>query len=84
MNKTINLRVKKEVNTTDELKIRKFKGTLITQGFTEIIHIADQDDIFYLNSFSISPDHKKQVEDFVIDYISDNDLQDTITLIAVH
>ena len=81
MQKTIKLRVKKEIDLTHEFKIMKFKGTLITQGFTEIIHIADENENFYLNSFSIAPDSKKQVEDFVTEYISDHNLADTIALV---
>lgn len=81
MDKTIKLRVKREVDTPNELKILKLKGTLITEGFTEIIHIADESEDFYLNSFSISPGNKKKAEDFVLNYILSNNLTDTITLI---
>lgn len=82
MNKTIKLRVKKEIDRSNELKILKLKGSLITKGYTEIIHIQDENKDFYLNSFSTSPDHKKEAEDFVLDYISTNDLDDTITLLS--
>lgn len=82
MDKTIKLRVKKEIDRSNELKILKLKGSLITKGYTEIIHIEDENEDFYLNSFSTSPDHKKEAEDFVLDYISTNDLGDTITLLS--
>lgn len=82
MDKTIKLRVKKEIDISNELKVLKLKGTLITKGFTEIIHIADENEDFYLNSFSTAPDHKREAEDFVLDYISSNDLTDTITLLG--
>lgn len=82
MNKTIKLRVKKEIDRSNELKVLKLKGSLITKGYTEIIHIADENEDFYLNSFSTSVDHKKEVEDFVLDYISINNLSDTITLLS--
>ncbi|MFV8324860.1 hypothetical protein [Flavobacterium sp. ZS1P14] len=82
MNKTIKLRVKKEIDRNNELKVLKLKGSLITKGYTEIIHIADENEDFYLNSFSTSVDHKKEAEDFILDYISDNNLTDTITLIS--
>lgn len=81
MDKTIKMRVKREVATNEEIKILKLKGTLITKGYTEIIHIADEDEKFYLNSFTTSPDNKKKAEDFVLHYISSNDLEDAITLI---
>lgn len=81
MDKTIKLRVKKEIGNSNELKVLKLKGALITKGYTEIIHIADENEDFYLNSFSTSSVIKKDVENFVLDYISNNNLTDTITLI---
>lgn len=81
MDKTIKLRVRKEIDRSNELKVLKLKGSLITKGYTEIIHIADENEDFYLNSFSTSPDHKKEAENFVLDYISVNNLTDTITLL---
>ncbi|CAA9202425.1 hypothetical protein [Flavobacterium collinsii] len=81
MNKTIKLRVKKEIDHSGELKVMKLKGSLITKGYTEIIHIADENEYFYLNSFSTLPDNKKEVEHFVLDFISNHNLADTITLI---
>jgi hypothetical protein len=82
MDKTIKLRVKKEIGNSDELKVLKLKGALIGKKYTEIIHIADENEDFYLNSFSSSPVHKKEVEDFILDYISNNNLVDTITLVS--
>ncbi|WP_374173184.1 hypothetical protein [Flavobacterium tructae] len=82
MEKTIKLRVRKEIDNSRELKVLKLKGSLITKGYTEIIHIADENEDFYLNSFSTSSDHKKEAEDFVLDYISTNDLTDTIILLG--
>ncbi|PZX92800.1 hypothetical protein DOS84_13075 [Flavobacterium aquariorum] len=82
MNKTIKLRVKKEIGNSDELKVLKLKGALIAKKYTEIIHIIDENDDFYLNSFSSSPAHKKEAEDFILDYISNNNLTGTITLVS--
>ena len=83
MDKTIKLRVKKEIDNSNELKVLKLKGTLITKGYTEIIHIADESEDFYLNSFSTSSDRKKEAEQFVLNYISSHDLKDTIILLGV-
>lgn len=82
MDKTIKLRVRKEIGNGDELKVLKLKGALIAKKYTEIIHIADENEDFYLNSFSTSPENKKEAEHFVLDYISDNNLMDTITLLS--
>jgi hypothetical protein len=81
MDKTIKLRVKKEIDNRSELKVLKLKGTLISKGYTEIIHIADENEDFYLNSFSTSPENKKEAEYFVLDYITNHNLLDTITLL---
>jgi hypothetical protein len=81
MNKIIKLRVKKEIDNNSELKVLKLKGTLISKGYTEIIHIADENTEYYLNSFSISLENKKEVEDFVLDYITNHDLIGTILLL---
>lgn len=83
MNKTIKLRVKKEIENSDELKVLKLKGSLISKGYTEIIHIADENEDFYLNFFSISQGSKKEVEDFVLNYIGTNNLGDTLALIGI-
>jgi hypothetical protein len=82
MDKTIKLRVKKEIGNDNELKVLKLKGALIAKKYTEIIHIADENEDFYLNSFSTSPENKKDAEHFVLDYISNNNLKDTITLVS--
>lgn len=81
MDKTINLRVKKEIDNSSELKVLKLKGTLISKGYTEIIHIADENTEYYLNSFSTSPENKKEAEHFVLSYIIDHNLADTISLL---
>ena len=82
MTKTIKLRVKKEIDRNSEFKVLKLKGSLITKGFTEIIHIEDENENFYLNSFSTSRENKKEADDFILDYISVNNLSEIITLIS--
>jgi len=81
MNKTIKLRVKKEIDRKSELKVLKLKGTLITKGFTEIIHIEDENEDFYLNTFSTYAVLIKEAEKFIIDFISINEITDSVTLI---
>ena len=81
MDKTIKLRIKKEIDNSSELKVLKLKGSLISIGYTEIIHIADENTEYYLNSFSTSPENKNEVEHFLLDYITNHDLAGTISLI---
>ena len=83
MDKIIKLRVKKEIDRANEIKVLKLKGTLITKGFTEIIHIEDENEDFYLNTFSTAPEQKKDAENYVLEYISTNNLNDTISLINI-
>ena len=59
MNKTIKLRVRKEIDRENELKVLKLKGALIIKGYTEIIHIENENEDFYVNTFSTSTDLKK-------------------------
>lgn len=82
MNTTIKLRVKKEIGNSDELKVLKLKGNLITNGYTEIIHIDDENEDFYLNTFSTSSESQKQVENFVLGYISEHNLGGMISLLS--
>jgi hypothetical protein len=82
MNKTIKLRVKKEIERESELKVLKLKGTLITNGYTEIIYIEDENKDFHVNTFSTSIDLKKEAENYILDYISSHNLNDIITLLS--
>ena len=81
MDKTIKLRIKKEIDHSNALKVMKLKGSLISKGYTEIIHIADENSEYYLNSFSTSLENKKEVDSFVLDYITNHDLSDSIVLL---
>lgn len=82
MNKTIKLRVRKEIERESELKVLKLKGALITKDYTEIIHIEDENEDFYVNTFSTSADQKKEAENYILDYISSHNLNDIITLLS--
>lgn len=43
MEKGMKLKVRKELNGRQQSNIIKLKGSLISKGYTEIIHILDQD-----------------------------------------
>lgn len=81
MPKTIHLRVKKELEGAELQKVLKFKGALIKGSFTEIIHIADEDQQHHLNFFTAATQDKKQTEDFVKHYIAQNNLEGVVTLL---
>ncbi|MFB9079190.1 hypothetical protein ACFFLS_03980 [Flavobacterium procerum] len=81
MESTIKLRVRKEIDNGSEFKVIKLKGSLIAGGFTEIIHISDEDEHYYLNTFSTPSRNKKSTEEFLLGYIADHQLNDAVMLL---
>lgn len=81
MPKTIHLRIKKEMDSHGMQKVLKFKGALIKGCYTEIIHIADKDEMFHLNFFTVSAEDKKPAEEFIRRYIQENNIGDLVFLI---
>ncbi len=81
MNTTIRLRIKKDIDTATEKKILKLKGSLIAQSFTDIIHYDDDGLDFYINYFSVNPNSKKEVIDYIEVYITDAGVMDIIALV---
>ncbi|WP_456311736.1 hypothetical protein [Pseudomonas shirazensis] len=80
MEKAIKLKVRKEVNGHQQFNIIKLKGSLISKGYTEIIHILDQDDEFHINSFETAVGTTDEVQEFIKDFITKENLADTVTL----
>ncbi|MBS7231580.1 hypothetical protein KHA90_11150 [Flavobacterium psychroterrae] len=80
MEKAIKLKVRKELSGQEQQNIIKLKGSLISKGYTEIIHILDQDDDFHINSFETTPESKNEVQEFIKAFITRENLTDTITL----
>jgi len=79
MDKAIKLKVRKELDAQQQLNIIKLKGTLISKGYTEIIHILDQDDEFHINSFETPLETTNEVQAFITEFINKENLKDTIT-----
>ncbi|MEO6176316.1 MAG: hypothetical protein ABIP27_14290 [Flavobacterium circumlabens] len=80
MDKAIKLKVRKELDSQQQLNIIKLKGTLISRGYTEIIHILDQDEEFHINSFETSVESSTEVREFITEFINKENLAETITL----
>lgn len=78
MEKTIRLKVRKDLDPRRQLTVIKLKGSLISKGYTEIIHILDQDDEFHINTFETAPGHKNEVQQYIEAFITREDLADTI------
>ncbi|WP_031453324.1 hypothetical protein [Flavobacterium chungangense] len=80
MDKSIKLKVRKELNGQQQLNIIRLKGSLISKGYTEIIHILDQDDEFHINSFETPLESTNEVQEYITAFINKENLNDTITL----
>lgn len=80
MEKAVQLKVRKDLDGREQLNIIKLKGSLISRGYTEIIHIMDQDDIFHINSFETPAACRNEVHEFIAAFISQENLEHTVTL----
>lgn len=82
MEKAIRLRVRKELDGRQQLNVIRLKGSLISKGYTEIIHILDQDDEFHINSFETSRENIKEAHEFITAFISKENLSDAVTIFS--
>lgn len=80
MGKAIKLQIRKELNGYQQLNVIRLKGSLISNGFTEIIHINDFDDEFHINTFETLPSETDAVLDFINSFIQQKDLNNTVTI----
>ncbi|SFD96830.1 hypothetical protein [Flavobacterium phragmitis] len=78
MEKAIQLKVRKDLDPRQQLTVIKLKGSLISKGYTEIIHILDQDDEFHLNTFETAQDRRSEVHQYIAAFINAENLSDTI------
>lgn len=79
MEKAIKLKVRKELDSHQQLNIIKLKGSLISKGYTEIIHIMDQDEEYHINYFDTPVESKNEVLAFINDFIVKENLTDSIS-----
>ncbi|QSW88879.1 MULTISPECIES: hypothetical protein [Flavobacterium] len=80
MEKAIQLKVRKDLNPRQQLTVIKLKGSLISKGYTEIIHILDQDEEFHINTFETAPEHRNEVQQYIAAFINAENLSDTISI----
>lgn len=80
MEKAIKFKIRKELNSRQQQHIIKLKGSLISKGFTEIIHILDQDEEFHLNYFDTPAASRSEVLEFINDFIIKENLTDSISM----
>ena len=74
------LKVRKELDGRQQSNIIKLKGSLISKGYTEIIHILDQDDEFHINSFDIETGTCQEVQEFITAFIARENLEESISI----
>lgn len=80
MKKTIQLKVRKDLTPREQLHIIKLKGSLISKGYTEIIHIEDHDDEFHLNRFESTEKSVKEVQQYIDTFVNKENLADAISM----
>ena len=80
MEKAIQLRVRKDLDARQQLTVIKLKGSLISRGYTEIIHILDQDEEFHINTFETGAEKKNEVQQYIAAFINAENLEGTVTL----
>jgi len=80
MEKEIQLKVRKDLDAREQHTILRLKGSLISKGYTEIIHIKDQDDDFHINTFETSNGKRTEVQQYISAFIDKESLQDAVSL----
>jgi len=80
MEKGMKLKVRKELDGRQQSDIIKLKGSLISRGYTEIIHISDHDDEFHINSFDVEPGTAQEVKEFITSFIARENLGESISI----
>ncbi|WP_144214190.1 hypothetical protein [Flavobacterium anhuiense] len=80
MEKTIRLRVRKDTVPSEHTSIIRLKGSLVSKGYTQIIHIEDQDEQFHINTFEIPEEKTGEVLDYIASFIAGEQLLETITI----
>jgi YesN/AraC family two-component response regulator len=80
MEKSVKMQVRKDLNNHQQQNVIKLKGNLISRGYTEIIHISDQDDEFHINFFETSTEFKNEVQEYINAFITKENLEGTIKI----
>lgn len=80
MSKAIQLKVKKDLDARQQLTVIRLKGSLISRGYTEIIHISDHDEEFHINTFETDAEKSNDVQQYIAAFINSEDLSDTVTI----
>jgi hypothetical protein len=80
MDTIVRLRVKKELDSRQHKSILGLKGSIISKGYTDIIHISDEGEEFHINSFSVPRQEKEIILEYIALYLKENRLDMAATL----
>ena len=80
MEKTIRLKVRRELSAGQHHTVIKLKGSLISKGYTQIIHIEDQDEEFHLNSFEVPAEKQIDAREYITAFVILKDLSETLSI----
>jgi len=80
MKKAIQLQVRKDLDARQQHTILKLKGSLISKGYTEIIHILDQDEDYHINTFETATEKRNEVQQYIAAFIDQENLVDTMSI----
>ncbi len=80
MQKEVRFTVRKDLAPQQQQRVIKLKGSLISKGYTEIIHISDQDEQYHVNTFETPSDKRNEVKQYIAAFISREDLSQTISI----
>jgi hypothetical protein len=80
MEKAIQLQVRKDLDAREQHTVLKLKGNLISKGYTEIIHILDQDEDYHINTFETDSEKRNEVQKYIAAFIDQENLQQTVSI----
>ncbi|RXM41813.1 hypothetical protein [Flavobacterium sp. YO64] len=80
MEKAIQLQVRKDLDAREQHTVLKLKGSLISKGYTEIIHILDQDENYHINTFETDIEKRNEVQQYIAVFINQENLQQTVSI----
>ena len=80
MEKEIQLKVRKDLDAREQHRILKLKGSLISKGYTEIIHILDQDEDFHINIFETAAEKCNEARQYIASFIDQENLQQAVSI----
>ena len=80
MEKAIQLKVRKDLDARQQHTILRLKGSLISKGYTEIIHILDKDEEFHINTFETPSEKQVEVKQYIAAFINQENILDTVTI----